>query len=61
MDFGKHWYDKLWNRLEEVAEEGDERKFNELMSIRAEFGGAEDKDEIERARVAFDRWELVNS
>ena len=61
MKFGEHWYDKLWTRLEEVAEEGDERKFNELMSIRADFGEAEDKDEIERARVAFSQWELVNA
>jgi hypothetical protein len=61
MEFGAHWYDKLWSRLEEVAEVGDDQKFNELMSIRVDFGDAEDEVEVERARVAFMCWDMANA
>jgi len=61
MKFGEHWYDKLWSHLERVAEEGDEQGFNELMSIRSDFGTAKDKDAEESARVAFERWEVAHA
>jgi len=61
MKFGEHWYDKLWSRLEEVAEVGDEDKFNELMSIRANFGEAEGKEEVAAVRILFEQWEELNA
>jgi hypothetical protein len=57
MQFGEHWYDRLWDRLETVAEQGDAQAFNELMALRAAFGDSEGQDETERARHAFEAWE----
>jgi len=61
MEFGEHWYDRLWSHLLSAAEVADEDKFNTLLEMREEFAYAEDKDEVAAARVLFENWEEINS
>ena len=58
---GSHWYDRLWNRLEVVAEAGDERSFNTLMDMRAGFADADTDEEIHAVKVLFENWETINA
>jgi len=61
MEFGEHWYDRLWGHMLDAAAAVDEDKFDELMDIRADFGAAQDKEEIHAAKILFENWEEINA
>lgn len=48
-----HWYDRLWFHLETAVEDN----LDTLLDIRRAFGKAKTREDIERARIAFERWE----
>jgi hypothetical protein len=60
MEFGEHWYDRLWSHLEAAAEVVDQEKFNALMDIREEFAYSDGKEDIAAVKLMFERWEEIN-